>query len=79
MTTEDRRNTRILREAGLCGTCTYHRSITSATGSVFIRCGLSETDERFPKYPRLPVLVCSGFREDGKGERRHGSAGEPIP
>ena len=79
MTPEDRRDARIPHVAGLCGTCSYRRSVTSAKGSVFVRCGLSETDERFPKFPRLPVLACSGFREDGKGERRHGSAGKPIP
>lgn len=79
MTPEDRREAQILHEAGLCGTCSYRRSVTSAKGSVFVRCGLSETDERFPKFPRLPVLACSGFREDGKVVRGHRSAGEPIP
>jgi hypothetical protein len=24
-------------------------------------CGLSLTDDRFAKYPRLPVLACEGF------------------
>jgi hypothetical protein len=35
--------------------------ITSAKGSSFLRCSLSDSDERFAKYPRLPVLKCLGF------------------
>ena len=27
-------------------------------------CGLSTTDPRFPKYPALPVLRCSGYAPD---------------
>jgi hypothetical protein len=36
-------------------------------------CGLSRTDERFAKYPRLPVLVCSGFlqRDDAIEAQGH--------
>jgi hypothetical protein len=45
---------------GLCASCTHARRIASDRGSVFILCELSFTDPRFPKYPRLPVLSCSG-------------------
>jgi hypothetical protein len=31
-------------------------------GSEFILCALSRTDDRFPRYPRLPVLRCDGYR-----------------
>jgi len=48
--------------AGLCADCDYARRIESARNSVFIFCNLSLTDAHFPKYPRLPVLSCSGFR-----------------
>ena len=47
--------------AGLCANCLYARRIESTTGSVFLLCQLSQTDARFPKYPRLPVLSCSGY------------------
>lgn len=47
---------------GLCATCTHMQKIASDRGSTFYRCGLSDTDPRFPKYPRLPVLRCSGYR-----------------
>jgi hypothetical protein len=34
----------------------------SDRGSVFLLCKLSFEDARFPKYPRLPVRECSGYR-----------------
>src|SRR5687768_8951365 len=46
---------------GLCSTCRHGRPIANARGSTFWRCELSETDARFPRYPRLPVLTCEGF------------------
>src|SRR5207237_6110552 len=49
---------------GLCIRCRHARPVTSARGSTFWRCGLSEVDPRFPKYPRLPVEQCSGFEHD---------------
>lgn len=45
---------------GLCDSCVHRRVITSDRGSVFYLCELSRTDARFAKYPRLPVLKCSG-------------------
>ncbi len=50
------------RSAGLCATCIHVRPIDSAKGSTFLLCTLSATDPRFPKYPRLPVLSCSGYK-----------------
>ncbi|PYN82092.1 MAG: hypothetical protein DMD96_08675 [Candidatus Rokuibacteriota bacterium] len=47
--------------AGLCATCRHANQVTSAKRSTFVRCGLSVTDPRFPKYPRLPVSRCEGF------------------
>lgn len=49
---------------GLCDTCRHVRVITSDRGSRFIMCDLSKTDPRFVKYPRLPVLHCSGYDRD---------------
>lgn len=57
-----------LRDAGLCADCVHARQIRSDRGSIFVQCQLSFTDARFPKYPRLPVLICSGYeRGDGGG------------
>lgn len=46
---------------GLCETCIHLQVIRSDRGSVFYRCRLSETDPRFPKYPRIPVIQCDGW------------------
>jgi hypothetical protein len=46
---------------GLCARCANALTITSARGASFVLCGLSRTDERFAKYPRLPVVACVGF------------------
>jgi len=46
---------------GLCATCKNVRRVTSDRGSRFYLCELSKVDARFPKYPRLPVLNCSGY------------------
>ena len=46
---------------GLCAHCGYAKTIVSAKGSRFTLCNKSQEDPRFPKYPRLPVLACSGY------------------
>jgi hypothetical protein len=55
---------------GLCETC-EHLRILASRRSVFVRCGLAETDPRFPRYPALPVVACSGYRR--------ADAGTPTP
>ena len=49
--------------AGLCARCRHARALAS-TRSVFLRCGLSEVDGRFPRSPRLPVVVCPGYEPE---------------
>ena len=46
---------------GLCADCLHMREVKSDRGASFYRCALSDTDPRFPRYPRLPVLHCSGY------------------
>ena len=48
---------------GLCTSCVHARRIRSSKGSLFVLCGRSATDPRFPKYPRLPVSRCIGYEE----------------
>jgi hypothetical protein len=50
------------RYAGLCASCVHARIVTSSRESVFFLCQLSATDPRFPRYPVLPVLRCSGYQ-----------------
>jgi hypothetical protein len=52
------------QNVGLCGTCEHMKMVTSDRGSVFYRCLLSEKDPAFAKYPRLPVLRCSGWQRN---------------
>jgi hypothetical protein len=51
--------------AGLCETCRHARRIVSDRGSTFVLCELSRTDARFVRYPRLPVVACTGFAPVG--------------
>jgi hypothetical protein len=46
---------------GLCADCRHAQRIESSKGSLFLLCTRSKIDPRFPKYPRLPVLNCSGY------------------
>jgi len=46
---------------GLCATCRHAETITSSRGAEFRLCRLSLSDARFPKYPRIPVVVCDGY------------------
>jgi len=47
--------------AGLCAACRHRRIIESRKGSAFFFCRRSETDPKYPRYPRLPVSQCAGF------------------
>jgi hypothetical protein len=49
---------------GLCATCRHVAIMRSDRGSIFVRCALSETNPRFAKYPRLPVLECTGWKPE---------------
>jgi len=46
---------------GLCADCRYRREIVSSKGSRFLYCLHADTDDRYPKYPRLPVSQCAGY------------------
>jgi hypothetical protein len=50
-------------EGGLCDRCQHAKRVVSPRGSVFRLCLLHDTDPRFAKYPRLPVLRCDGYLE----------------
>ena len=57
-------------KAGLCDSCVHQKLIRSGRGSEFSMCLRHRTDERFPKYPRLPVERCPGYeRRELSGSR----------
>ena len=69
-------------EPGLCGRCRHARTVTNRRGSTFYRCGRSARDDRFPRYPALPVLRCPGFATgttDRAGPGGQGAAGRQGP
>ncbi|HSO99184.1 MAG TPA: hypothetical protein VLP43_09560 [Solirubrobacteraceae bacterium] len=48
--------------AGLCDGCRHQQLVRTTRGSEFSLCRRSRDEpERFPRYPRLPVLRCPGF------------------
>jgi hypothetical protein len=47
--------------AGLCDSCAFQRIVPNTRGSRFSMCERAKTEpERYPKYPRLPVIACAG-------------------
>lgn len=49
--------------AGLCTLCVHQQIVRNTRGSVFSLCRRSRTEpERYPRYPRLPVLGCPGYQ-----------------
>jgi hypothetical protein len=52
---------------GLCDSCRHQRVVRNTRGSVFSMCERSKADERFAKYPRLPVLECVGYERRERG------------
>lgn len=52
--------------AGLCDSCAHQQIVRNTRGSVFSLCLRSRTEpERFPRYPRVPVVECEGWEERG--------------
>jgi hypothetical protein len=48
--------------AGLCDTCVHQRVVKNTRGSTFSLCKRSkEEPDRYPRYPRVPVLACPGY------------------
>jgi len=56
-----------LPKSGLCGSCAHQTLVPNSRGSVFSLCERSRSDRRYPRYPRLPVLVCPGHEARGRG------------
>ena len=50
--------------------CQHARVIRSDRGSVFYFCGKSRQDQRFPKYPPLPVVRCDGWESPTVDEEK---------
>jgi hypothetical protein len=51
---------------GLCLSCRHARRVPTPRATYWL-CALSATDPRFEKYPRLPVLACTGYEPAARG------------
>lgn len=49
---------------GLCSVCIHVRVVENLRGSRYYLCELSRTDNRFVRYPPLPVAECPGFETE---------------
>lgn len=58
---------------GLCSICRHVRVTGNRRGSRFYLCGRSVHDPRWPRYPVLPVLRCTGY--EAGGDSGSGGAG----
>jgi hypothetical protein len=48
---------------GLCAACAHAHVIRHPRGGPdYWRCTRADTDPRYAKYPRLPILRCPGFQ-----------------
>lgn len=56
-------------KAGLCDSCRHQKLVRNTRGSTFSLCLRSRTDERFPRYPRLPVAACVGYERLAQSSR----------
>lgn len=48
---------------GLCGTCASMRDVVNENGHHYFLCNLSKMDVRYPKYPKLPMVNCDGYKK----------------
>ena len=71
MKVSEEKKERLKPGVGLCADCRFMRRIESDRGSIFYLCERSATDERFSKYPRLPVLRCVGYDPLTAERERH--------
>jgi hypothetical protein len=48
---------------GLCDRCRHQQIVRNTRGSVFSLCRRSRDEpDRFPRYPRVPVIECPGYQ-----------------
>ncbi len=52
--------------AGLCDSCRHQKVVGNTRGSSFSLCERSKADDRYPKYPRVPVRECAGHEPRGR-------------
>ena len=64
--------TRERATVGLCDHCAFAQRVLSARGSVFWLCRRALSDPAFARYPRLPMLHCSGYEHVKENQDKFG-------
>jgi hypothetical protein len=63
----------------LCYSCIHQQLVPNTRGSVFSLCRRSRDEpDRFPRYPRLPVLQCPGYERESHPPADGGDQGHPA-
>jgi hypothetical protein len=52
----------VTAKSSLCFSCNYGNHVISGKGSSFLQCQKHFENLRYPKYPVLPVVACSGYK-----------------
>jgi hypothetical protein len=66
--------------APLCDSCAHQQIVRNTRGSVFSLCRRSRDEpDRFPRYPRLPVLQCPGYERDSHKPADGSDQGNAAP
>jgi hypothetical protein len=61
----------MLQDAGLCTTCRFVRLVSSSRNVTYYRCGRSDDDPAYARFPRLPVVSCPGYQRRAIDENGH--------
>lgn len=48
---------------GICAACKHVRELETKIGATIYMCQLAAKDERFRKFPPLPLLACPGYEK----------------
>jgi len=67
----------VVADAGLCASCRFSRTVVAKRRASYTRCARSDDDARYARYPKLPVLACSGY-EPRLLESRHRGEEPPM-
>ena len=63
---------------GLCDSCRHQQLVPNTRGSLFSLCRRSRTDPAYPRYPRIPVLACTGHENQNQDHSRAGGGENAV-
>jgi hypothetical protein len=62
MDSDPQRDPQTDSESGQCGLCQHVRIIRNGRSDFFL-CERSVDDDQYPRYPRLPMVGCGGYKQ----------------